>query len=163
MKDMALQGTDKFAGAEKDSKETIDILPDILGKEGYVHGVMFDLIKRIIRFKNQSRERDLIKMALWCYLLWMYLFPKKSGVWSDGRDTEETLKRYEARLGTSLSELIKPHLGEPAILNSGNGKFWVKCGHPRCDIESPRMSTPWNAVLAWNDRIENLYKMAAEW
>lgn len=76
MKKLALQGTDKYTGAELDKKETIDIIPDVLGEEGYVNFVLGDLLKRIIRFKNQKRERDLLKMALWVYLLWMRLFPK---------------------------------------------------------------------------------------
>ena len=74
MKQLALQGTDKYAGAKVDKKETIDIIPDVLGEEGYISFVLGDLIKRIIRFKNQKRERDLVKIALWTYLLWMRLF-----------------------------------------------------------------------------------------
>jgi len=77
MKGLALQGTEKYAGAEADKKENIDIIPDVLGEEGYVNYVLGDLIKRVIRFKNQRRERDLVKMALWTYLLWMRLFPKQ--------------------------------------------------------------------------------------
>ena len=77
MKGLALQGTDKYAGAEADKKETIDIIPDILGEHGYVSFVLGDLVKRVVRFKNQRRERDLVKIALWTYLLWMRLFPKQ--------------------------------------------------------------------------------------
>ena len=77
MKKLALQGSEKYSGAEAHKKETIDIIPDILGEEGYTNFVLGDLLKRIIRFKNQRRERDLIKMALWAYLLWMRLFPKQ--------------------------------------------------------------------------------------
>lgn len=76
MKKLALQGTDKYTGAEVDRKETIDIIPDVLGEEGYVSFVLGDILKRIIRFKNQRRERDLLKVALWTYLLWMRLFPE---------------------------------------------------------------------------------------
>jgi len=77
MKTLALQGTEKYSGAETHQKETIDILPDVLGEEGYVNFVLGDLLKRIARFKNQRRERDLVKIALWTYLLWMRLFPKQ--------------------------------------------------------------------------------------
>lgn len=76
MKTLALQGTEKYSGAETNQKETIDIIPEVLGEEGYTNFVLGDLLKRIIRFKNQRRERDLLKMALWAYLLWMRLFPK---------------------------------------------------------------------------------------
>jgi hypothetical protein len=74
---MALDGSTKYAGAEAYRKEAIDIIPDILSEEGYVSFVLGDLIKRIMRFKNQRRERDLVKIALWTYLLWMRLFPKQ--------------------------------------------------------------------------------------
>lgn len=77
MKKLALDGSNKYAGAEAYTKEAIDIIPDILGEEGYVNFVLGDLLKRIIRFKNQRRERDLVKMALWTYLLWMRLFQKQ--------------------------------------------------------------------------------------
>jgi hypothetical protein len=77
MRDLALDGSSKYAGAEPYVKEAIDIIPDILGEEGYINFVLGDLIKRIIRFKNQKRERDLIKIALWTYFLWMRLFPKQ--------------------------------------------------------------------------------------
>jgi len=77
MKTLALQGTEKYSGAEAYQKETIDIIPDVIGEEGYTNYVLGDLLKRIIRFKNQRRERDLVKMALWAYLLWMRLFPRQ--------------------------------------------------------------------------------------
>lgn len=77
MKTLAMQGAYKYTGSQMGKKETIDIIPDILGEEGYVNFVLGDLIKRVIRFKNQRRERDLFKMALWAYLLWMRLFPSE--------------------------------------------------------------------------------------
>jgi len=77
MKKLALQGTEKYSGAEAHKKETIDIIPDILGEEGYLNFVLGDFIKRVFRFKNQRRESDLVKIALWAYLLWMRLFPRE--------------------------------------------------------------------------------------
>jgi hypothetical protein len=77
MKTVALQGTDKYTGTK--NKETVDIIPDVLGEEGYVSFVLGDFVKRIVRFKNQRREKDLVKMGLWAYLLWDKLFPGKEG------------------------------------------------------------------------------------
>ena len=77
MKMLAIEGSNKYAGGEPYKREAIDIIPDILTEEGYVDYVLGDLLKRIIRFKNQRRERDLVKMALWSYLLWMRLFPNQ--------------------------------------------------------------------------------------
>ena len=68
LKAVIVQGTEKYAGAEVDAKETIDIIPDVVGEEGYKDFALGDLIKRIIRVKNQDRERDIIKIAVWCYL-----------------------------------------------------------------------------------------------
>ncbi len=76
MKMLAVDGSNKYAGAVPYKKEAVDIIPDILGEEGYLHYVLGDLLKRIIRFKNQKRERDLIKIALWTYFLWIRFFPK---------------------------------------------------------------------------------------
>jgi len=77
MRDVICQGTDKYAGREKDGAETIDVLPMILGEEGYRLGILFDLIKRIFRLKNQNRERDVIKMGVWLYLYWQRFFRKE--------------------------------------------------------------------------------------
>lgn len=77
MKILAVEGSNKYAGGEPYKKEAIDIIPDILTEEGYVSYVLGDLLKRVIRFKNQRRERDLVKIALWSYLLWMRFFPKQ--------------------------------------------------------------------------------------
>jgi len=69
MKSIILQGTDKYTGAEKDKAETIDIMPQVVGEDGYVSFIICDILKRLIRFKNDRRERDIIKIAVWCYLL----------------------------------------------------------------------------------------------
>jgi hypothetical protein len=76
-KRLALDGSNKYAAGEPYKKEAIDVITDVMGEEGYTNFVLGDLIKRIIRFKNQKRERDLLKIALWSYLLWMRLYPKQ--------------------------------------------------------------------------------------
>jgi hypothetical protein len=78
MKTLALEGSDKYAGAEVDEKEAMDVILDVLGKEGFMHYVLGDFIKRIVRFKNQKRERDLPKIGLWTYFLWDRFFPKQT-------------------------------------------------------------------------------------
>ena len=76
MKGIVLQGSDKYAGSEKDKKETVDVMVDILGKQGLKMFVLGDMIKRIFRYKNQERERDLFKLAVWAFLLWDRLHPE---------------------------------------------------------------------------------------
>ena len=77
MKTLALQGSDKYTGAEVDEKEAMDVILDVLGEKGFTYYVLGDFIKRIVRFKNQKRERDLPKIGLWSYFLWDRLFPQK--------------------------------------------------------------------------------------
>jgi len=71
-KEMCLQGTDKYTGAEKDTWETIDVMPKAFGAEMYRGFILCDLLKRLIRWKNQRRERDIIKIRLWTYLWWKF-------------------------------------------------------------------------------------------
>ena len=73
MRNILLQGTDKYTGAEKDKAETIDIMPMVVGEEGYISFIVCDILKRLIRFKNDRRERDIIKISVWTYLLLLYL------------------------------------------------------------------------------------------
>ena len=47
MKMLAIDGSNKYAGAKPYSKEAIDLIPDILGEEGYVNFVLGDLLERI--------------------------------------------------------------------------------------------------------------------
>ena len=56
MKGLALQGTEKYTGTK--NKETIDIIPDVLGEEGFVSFVLGDFVKRVIRFKNQKHTKQ---------------------------------------------------------------------------------------------------------
>jgi len=83
MKSLALKGTEKYCG-DGNGKENIDIVPEILGEQGYLSFVLGDLLKRVIRFKNQKREDDLAKIALWAYLLWARLFPQNYREGGDG-------------------------------------------------------------------------------
>jgi len=77
-KKIILQGTDKYTGAEKDKSETIDIMPQVVGEQGYIDFVICDILKRLIRFRNDRRQRDLMKINVWCYLLNKYLTEKSN-------------------------------------------------------------------------------------
>lgn len=79
MRTLALREIEKYSKAHK--KESKDVIPNTLGDERHIHFVLEDLVKKIIRFRNQRKERDLVQLALWTYLLWMRLYPKqKKGV-----------------------------------------------------------------------------------
>jgi len=75
MKEMALKGIEKRSeGLKKDPK---DAIPNTPGDERHINFVLEDLVKKIIRFRNQRSENDMVKLALWSYLLWMKLYPKQ--------------------------------------------------------------------------------------
>jgi len=98
MREMILIGTDKYTGAEKDQWETIDIMPKMFGTEKFVGYILNDITKRLIRFNNQGRERDLFKIALWCYLLWKFWFkenPKEVAEKYYGLKEGQTKEEYE--------------------------------------------------------------------
>jgi DNA repair protein RadC len=78
MKEMALQGIERPSEAEARKKEATDKIPDAPGDERHIDFVLEDLVKKIIRFRNERTEKDLIKLALWAYLLWLKLYPKQA-------------------------------------------------------------------------------------
>ena len=75
MKKLALREIEKQTKTQK--KDPIHALPNTLVDERPVHFALEDLVKKIIRFRNQTRERDLVKLALWTHLLWLRLYPKR--------------------------------------------------------------------------------------
>jgi len=77
MRKLALQGMETHLGSEAHRKETMALHMGAPGDERHINFVLEDLVKKIIRFRNQRREKDLVKMAMWAYLLWMRLYPKQ--------------------------------------------------------------------------------------
>ena len=77
MRKLALQRIDTYLGAEVHRKEKMVVHTSTSGNERHINFALEDLVKKIIRFKNQRKERDLVKLALWAYLLWMKLYPKQ--------------------------------------------------------------------------------------
>jgi len=75
MKKLALQETEKHSKAHE--KDPGNVIPNTLGDERYINFALEDLVKKIIRFRFQRSENDMVKLALWAYLLWMRLFPKQ--------------------------------------------------------------------------------------
>jgi len=77
MRKRALKEIEKHSEAEVQKREAANI-PEPLGNERNIHFALEDLVKKIIRFQNQRTEMDLIKVALWAYLLWMKLYRKQT-------------------------------------------------------------------------------------
>ena len=77
MKQLSLEGTKNDPEARA-HKETANLIPEPPGNERHIYFVFEDLVKKIIRFRNQRGEKDLVKLALSAYLLWMKLYKKKT-------------------------------------------------------------------------------------
>lgn len=119
------EGLDKFKtlilsqleyGAKKyalsDTRESTDDIFDIHGKN-WLFGTMDGYV---LRFKNIERERDLLKIATYCYILWLKkgFFIKQDGL-EDVLDTTVELKAKNFNLFQKrITDLIQ---------------FWLESGY----------------------------------
>lgn len=67
VKDQFEYGGKKYALGNNNDKESTDVLFDIFGAN-WLYGTM---AKYCFRWRNLQRERDLLKIACYCYLLWL--------------------------------------------------------------------------------------------
>jgi len=62
-------------GGEKyklsDTKEFTDVICECFGGESGVDWVLGTMMKYLGRYKNFGREKDLLKVAQYCYILWL--------------------------------------------------------------------------------------------
>lgn len=58
-------GGEKYAAT--DEREMTDLLCEMFGD----NGLLWTMGKYLGRFKNLGRERDLLKLACYCYILWL--------------------------------------------------------------------------------------------
>jgi hypothetical protein len=88
IKNQFMYGGTKYALTDK--KESTDVLYDIYGKN-WLFGTMH---KYIFRNKNLKRERDILKRATYCYILWLKrgYFISNKGVDSPVIDTTVNIK-----------------------------------------------------------------------
>ncbi len=49
------------------NRESTDILCESFG----IKGVLWTMGKYLLRFRNQQREKDLLKVSCYCYILWL--------------------------------------------------------------------------------------------
>jgi hypothetical protein len=66
-------------------REATDVISSIFGGESEFDWVLGNMAKYIFRFKNFQREKDLLKIATYCYLLWI-----KQGNHLKGRNAHDT-------------------------------------------------------------------------
>ena len=63
-------GGKKYGGIMMD-REATDVICHLFGGESGVDWVLGTMVKYIMRYKNFGQEKDLLKIATYCYILWL--------------------------------------------------------------------------------------------
>lgn len=66
-----IHGGDKYKLSGFDDREATDIISAVFGGETQCDWVLGTIMKYVFRFKNFGREKDLLKLATYCYILWL--------------------------------------------------------------------------------------------
>lgn len=64
-------GGDKYKLQGFDDREATDVISSVFGGESEFDWVLGTMTKYIFRFKNFHREKDLLKIATYAYILWL--------------------------------------------------------------------------------------------
>ena len=64
-------GGDKYKLPGFDDREATDVISSVFGGPSEFDWVLGTMMKYIFRFKNFQREKDLLKIATYCYILWL--------------------------------------------------------------------------------------------
>lgn len=68
------------AGVEVQCRESTDILTEAFG----LNGLLWTMAKYLFRFRNLRREKDLLKLSCYCFILWL-----KLGYWGNQEHDED--------------------------------------------------------------------------
>ncbi len=64
-------GGDKYALPGFSDREATDVISSVFGGPSEFDWVLGTMMKYLFRFKNFQREKDLLKIATYCYILWL--------------------------------------------------------------------------------------------
>jgi hypothetical protein len=64
-------GGDKYKLPGFDDREATDVISACFGGESQYDWILGTMTKYIFRFKNFKREKDLLKIATYAYILWL--------------------------------------------------------------------------------------------
>jgi len=64
-------GHEKYKLQGFEDREATDIISSVFGGESEFDWILGTMTKYIFRFKNLHREKDLLKVATYCYILWL--------------------------------------------------------------------------------------------
>ncbi len=66
-----LHGGDKYKIPGLNDREATDIISSVFGGVTEYDWILGTMAKYLFRFKNFNREKDLLKIATYCYILWL--------------------------------------------------------------------------------------------
>ncbi len=64
-------GGDKYKLPGFEDREATDVISSVFGGESEFDWVLGTMMKYLFRFKNFHREKDLLKIATYAYILWL--------------------------------------------------------------------------------------------
>lgn len=64
-------GGDKYKLPGFDDREATDVISQIFGGPHHEDWVLGTMMKYLLRYRNFRREKDLLKIATYCYILWL--------------------------------------------------------------------------------------------
>jgi hypothetical protein len=64
-------GGDKYKLQGFNDREATDVISSVFGGESEFDWILGTMMKYLFRFKNFQREKDLLKIATYCYILWL--------------------------------------------------------------------------------------------
>src|SRR5580704_1836416 len=79
-------GGDRYKLQGFDDREATDVISSVFGGQSEFDWILGTMMKYLFRFKNFQREKDLLKIATYCYILWL----KQGNHFKDVADTDTT-------------------------------------------------------------------------
>lgn len=80
-------GGEKYVLEGFSDREATDVISSVFGGKSEFNWILGTMAKYIFRFKNFEREKDLLKIATYCYILWL-----KKGCHLETKHDEDTAK-----------------------------------------------------------------------
>ena len=71
IEDQFKYGGSKYALNGFEDREATDVISSVFGGPTEFDWILGTMMKYLLRFKNFQREKDLLKIATYCYILWV--------------------------------------------------------------------------------------------
>lgn len=82
-------GGDKYKLHGFEDREATDVISSVFGGESEFDWVLGTMMKYLFRFKNFHREKDLLKISTYCYILWLKMGAHLKDADSHDEDTNK--------------------------------------------------------------------------